>query len=267
MGMRLYASAKMRGIPEYNFPLFDKYTAALRAAGHDVINPADIDRAKAKARGCTIDDLRIWELLPDDVAAIMDPATDGIVLLPTWEDSSGVVAEAAAANACSPKKPFFLADELLAGVVRPFHIAVRAVVEAAAPYSATMTAASEERVTDPATGATKGVKMAQFALLPWDVLWKVAEHFTRGTQVGYPPRNWEKGAPWSRLYDALVRHLALWWMGEDWDPKEGQGVKAHHLDAVIFWALALRRYALVGVGTDDRPRPPSPPSMPAQKGA
>lgn len=65
-------------------------------------------------------------------------------------------------------------------------------------------------------------------------------------------RNWEKGYEWSKSYAALLRHLLLWWNGEDTDMDEVFG-EFHHLDAVLFHAMALRRFSLEHGDLDDRP--------------
>jgi hypothetical protein len=109
----------------------------------------------------------------------------------------------------------------------------------------------EQIHTDPATGGQKGRKLARFSLLPWDVLWLVAEHFGRGAQK-YEDRNWEKGYPWSWSYDAVQRHLAAFWHREEYgeDPKFGQFL---HIVAVAWHALVLAAFAIRQRGTDDRP--------------
>lgn len=105
----------------------------------------------------------------------------------------------------------------------------------------------EVRVTDPETGAQKGAKLARFGLLPWEVIWEMAEHYGKGC-LKYDPRNWEKGYDWQLSIDALGRHLALWVMGEDTDPETGSS----HLIAVMWHAAALRWFQLHGKGKDTR---------------
>jgi hypothetical protein len=105
----------------------------------------------------------------------------------------------------------------------------------------------EIRAKDASTGGEKGRKPAQFALLPWDALWAVAEHYGRGAKK-YSPRNWERGYPWSWSFDALQRHLAAYWQGEDMD-EDGQP----HLAAAAFHVLAMLAFSLRKAGTDDRP--------------
>ena len=110
-----------------------------------------------------------------------------------------------------------------------------------------MTDPTEHRVVNEATGGAKGSKLARFDLLPPDVLWHVAEHFGRGAQK-YADRNWERGYAWSLSFAALQRHLMAFWGGEDIDTENG----THHLDAVIFHAMVLRRFVDQHRDLDDR---------------
>lgn len=111
-----------------------------------------------------------------------------------------------------------------------------------------MNAGQEIRITDPVTGGQKGSKLARFALLPFDALWAVAEHFGRGAQK-YEDRNWERGYKWSLSVDALLRHLASFINGEDIDPETG----SLHLTAVAWHALVLLTFKLRGIGINDLP--------------
>ena len=109
----------------------------------------------------------------------------------------------------------------------------------------------EVRTVNESTGGEKGVKLARTDLLPADALLHVSEHFGKGA-AKYADRNWEKGYEWSKSYGALLRHLLLWWEGEDFDEDEVFG-EFHHLDAVLFHALVLRRFADAKPELDDRP--------------
>jgi hypothetical protein len=40
---RIYIAGGMSGLPDLNFPAFHAAAAKLRAEGHDVVNPAEID--------------------------------------------------------------------------------------------------------------------------------------------------------------------------------------------------------------------------------
>lgn len=75
---RIYVSGPMTGLPELNFPAFHAAAAALRAAGFEVINPAEHEEAPGKT----------WaEYLRKDIRLLMD--CDAVALLPGWEQSKG----------------------------------------------------------------------------------------------------------------------------------------------------------------------------------
>ena len=87
-------------------------------------------------------------------------------------------------------------------------------------------------------------------LLPWDALMALSEHYGAGAKK-YPERNWEQGLKWSEGCAAsLMRHVAKWQQGEDFDPENGM---PHDL-AIAWNALALVAFRLRTVGTDDRPK-------------
>lgn len=121
---------------------------------------------------------------------------------------------------------------------------------------------AEVRATS-ATGGQKARKLARFALLPFDALWAVAEVFGVGA-TKYEDRNWERGYPWDWSFDALQRHLKLWWQdGHDYDTVDGtkggervEGVHTGcpHIAQVGWHALVLITFWLRGIGTDTRPK-------------
>jgi hypothetical protein len=84
-------------------------------------------------------------------------------------------------------------------------------------------------------------------LIPPKALLLVAEAYQVG-QRKYPPRNWERGMRWGKVYGALLRHAFAWWAGERRCPKDGQ----HHLAAVVFCALSLMTYEETHPDLDDR---------------
>lgn len=111
------------------------------------------------------------------------------------------------------------------------------------------------------SGGRKEIKPYAFSLLPWAALWEVAKLFYLGAQK-YEQRNWEKGYDWSLSYDALMRHLTLWWEayrgGEDIDEETG----IHHLACVVWHGLVLLTFVGTHPRGDDRPGAPSPgPSL------
>lgn len=93
--MRLYLAGPMRGIPDYNFPAFDRYAAALRAQGHVVFSPADGDRWLLLSTGREPEARACFEL---DTQWLCREA-EAIILMPGWEFSKGATAEKALAEA------------------------------------------------------------------------------------------------------------------------------------------------------------------------
>lgn len=86
----------MRGYPLYNFPLFDAATISLRAKGHHVISPAELDREIGfdGTGELPLNFLRI--AFPRDVQAIAE--CDSMVMLPGWRRSKGASIEHAIAE-------------------------------------------------------------------------------------------------------------------------------------------------------------------------
>lgn len=106
----------------------------------------------------------------------------------------------------------------------------------------------EITVTDPDTGGQKGSKPARFDLIPVAPLWEVAELYGEGAKK-YEDRNWERGYDWSLSYAALLRHLFLFWQGQDTDAETGK----HHLASVVFHAFAMMEFGRTHPEKDNRP--------------
>lgn len=94
----------MTGLPEYNFPAFDKAADILTSTGHEVFNPAQNDRDHGfDAAGLQGDEAErlgfsLRRALKQDLSWICDHA-EALVLLAGWERSKGVRAEMALAEA------------------------------------------------------------------------------------------------------------------------------------------------------------------------
>jgi hypothetical protein len=89
----------------------------------------------------------------------------------------------------------------------------------------------------------------RFSLIPWDALMGILEILEYGANK-YQPDNWTKGADWSRYYNALMRHLTAWWLGEKADPETGRSHLLHCGACLLF----LIAYEIRGIGRDDRPK-------------
>jgi hypothetical protein len=94
---RVYLAGPMTGIPGHNFPAFNAAAAKLRADGHFVFNPAEVELGgfettkEFKEEGsCPRDVYR--NAMAEDVRFICLEA-DAIAMLPGWENSKGARAE------------------------------------------------------------------------------------------------------------------------------------------------------------------------------
>ncbi|MEO8021093.1 DUF4406 domain-containing protein [Polaromonas sp.] len=96
---RYYIAGPMTGLPDLNFPAFNATAATLRAAGHEVENPAEINPdPTAEWTDCMFADLKALT------------GCDGIVMLPGWEKSPGAQIERLWATRTG--KPVFCAMKL-----------------------------------------------------------------------------------------------------------------------------------------------------------
>jgi len=89
--MKVYIAGPMRGIVECNFPAFDYAARRLRMAGHEAINPAELDRV-VHIHEWTVPPPDMRQAMRRDLIAICDEA-EGMLLLPGWERSDGVRVE------------------------------------------------------------------------------------------------------------------------------------------------------------------------------
>jgi nucleoside 2-deoxyribosyltransferase len=92
--MKIYLSGPMTGQPRWNFDAFAKAAAYLRAAGFEVISPAELDLIEGFSPDRPVDEFtesdRVYALRRD-VRAITE--VDGIALLDGWADSVGAQLE------------------------------------------------------------------------------------------------------------------------------------------------------------------------------
>lgn len=88
--VKIYLSGPMTGLPDFNYPEFNRVAQLLRGQGHFVYNPAEFDWQ---------DVFPIRKAFAEFSAFICLEA-DKIVLLPCWENSLGVSAELALAKNC-----------------------------------------------------------------------------------------------------------------------------------------------------------------------
>jgi len=106
------------------------------------------------------------------------------------------------------------------------------------------------------TGGKKQRKTAEYALVPPECLWELAELYGIGVAKygnvevdGKLIPNYQAGYPWSWSYSALQRHLWQYWSGEDFDTESGK----LHLVHAAWHCFTLLWFTLNDRGTDDRP--------------
>lgn len=105
--MRLYIAGPMSGIQSFNIPAFDALAADLRAAGHDVVSPAELDgpvtrdvlMASETGTHADLPEGETWGYyLSRDVKMLADDGIEGVVVLPGFAGSAGARLETFTAN-------------------------------------------------------------------------------------------------------------------------------------------------------------------------
>lgn len=96
---RVYIAGPMTGREMLNFPAFFAAEGKLRAAGHDVVNPARLDgETPDLAHAAALAANHSWEYcLRRDLRLLLD--CDVLVALPHWSTSRGAALEVSVAEA------------------------------------------------------------------------------------------------------------------------------------------------------------------------
>lgn len=103
-----------------------------------------------------------------------------------------------------------------------------------------------------ATGCKNDMGKLRMDLVPPEAIDALATVLTYGA-TKYGDRNWEKGLCWGRVFAALMRHLWLWWSGEENDKESGISHLDHAMCNIAFLiAYSRRRFGQHGI--DDRPK-------------
>ncbi|HNB07869.1 MAG TPA: DUF4406 domain-containing protein [Thauera aminoaromatica] len=98
--MKVYLSGPMTGIPESNYPAFHATAAKLRAAGYEVVNPAEVNPDSS---------LSWQQCLREDIKHLCD--CEALALMPGWQNSQGAHLEMHIAHRLGIK--IHLVEELL----------------------------------------------------------------------------------------------------------------------------------------------------------
>jgi len=94
--MKIYLAGPMRGIPEYNAPVFRSAATHLRELGHEVWSPLEADLELVG--GTEAASLDIRGTFRRDLDALLQQ--DAVVLLEGWHDSEGACLERHTADVC-----------------------------------------------------------------------------------------------------------------------------------------------------------------------
>lgn len=109
--MKYYLAGPMSWIPQFNIPMFDRATDALRANRFDVFSPAELDSKEVRAAALLSEDgdpadvtsIETWgDMLARDVKLIADEC-GAIIFLDGWENSRGARLEAFVGVLCDRK--------------------------------------------------------------------------------------------------------------------------------------------------------------------
>jgi len=98
--VKVYLSGPMTGIPEFNYPAFHATAAKLRAAGYEVVNPAEVNPDSS---------LSWQQCLREDIKHLCD--CEALALMPGWQNSQGAHLEMHIAHRLGIK--IHLVEELL----------------------------------------------------------------------------------------------------------------------------------------------------------
>lgn len=104
--MKIYLAGAMAGKPDHNFPAFNAKAAELRALGHEVYNPAELEpdvyASKTVEEAAKFHNASYRRCLCIEIEWITKNA-DAIYLLEGWEFSPGANAEFTVAKAVGCK--------------------------------------------------------------------------------------------------------------------------------------------------------------------
>lgn len=255
--MRLYLAGPMTGHAQFNFPRFDAMAEGLRALGHEVQSPAELDDPATRAAALASKDGHpgsgsvngnTWgDFLARDVKLVAD-GVDGVAVFHDWWTSKGARLEAYCAHLTG--KPVFWADALVDNQPPENARLSDEQVEAGSHGRDPLATPGEVRVTDPETGGQKGRKPERWDLMPYAALDELARVYAFGAEK-YSAHNYLRGYAWSLSLGALQRHVSQWAQGRDRDEETG----LHHLAHAAWHCLALLMFDRHDLGTDDRWQP------------
>lgn len=244
--MKLYLAGPMTGLPEFNYPMFNRYARLLRERGHEVFNPAEAHDGQVG--------LPLEQYFETDLPEVC--RAEAVAVLPGWQESRGaqievdlarhlgkVVYEAvllasnedpgdAVVVAVDPDQGYVSTQETIPGTNLPAFVFYEADPELHVAQSG---------------GVKDNVNKPRLDLIPALPLFRAGEVLSFGARK-YKPHNWRLGLSWLETFGSLQRHLFAWLDGEDDDRESGY----HHLAHAVCQMLFLAEFVFRGTGEDDR---------------
>lgn len=92
---RVYIAGRMRGMPQFNYPAFNRAEIHLRTLGFKVVNPATMGDVYGTPEEINADKKLLKQLMNDELREVAQ--CDAIYLLRGWEKSVGARKELALA--------------------------------------------------------------------------------------------------------------------------------------------------------------------------
>lgn len=119
-----YLAGPMSGIPQFNFPKFDRIANELRSAGYTIKSPAEMDDEETRtaalaspdgAAGSASPHGQTWgDFLARDIKLVADEV-QGVIAMDGWEKSRGARLEVFVARLCGKSLYVYEGD----GRIRP----------------------------------------------------------------------------------------------------------------------------------------------------
>lgn len=274
--MKLYLAGPMSGLPDFNYPVFNRYAQRLRDVGHEVFNPAEAHDGETG--------LPLEKYFETDLPEVC--RAEAVAVLPGWRESRGAqievdlarhlgkgiydavllvsddknsVADALLTEAQLLFPDGFATDDEYMPDPIPGHGAAsfeqdeptgkqkRDLQIGPRPEGFTFYEHDPERHTSVHGGVKDNVNKPRVDLIPSLPLFKAGEVLGFGARK-YKPHNWRLGLSWLETYGSLQRHLLAWLDGEDLDRESGHTHMAHAVCQMLF----LAEFYFRGTGTDDR---------------
>lgn len=252
--MKVYLAGPMSHIKSFNIPAFDEAAAALRARGHDVVSPAEVDGETTRAVLLLSESGDHADLPPADGGwsaylerdreILRAGGFDAIITLPGWERSPGANREVGICEGLGiPRLDYAPGAEL--GFATSATLHGDSLYDADGKFILFSDHPLRQRT---ASGGVKDNRgKPRLELIPFEPMMAVGRVLAFGA-VKYKPNNWRLGLSWLETTGSALRHIGKFLMGQDVDEESGE----LHVDCAITQLMFLSTYMHTKTGQDDR---------------